>query len=213
MFISPDCRYPYPRIPNMCARMGNASIDPLIPLLRQQEYVWDCRYTGSMPASTDIDFNAFRDFYRTHRPENFFSLFRLQLLACGVDYPEDQAWLTCDSSVTIPEHPIIVNRTARFHNERFPWAAAIAQHGHRMAFVGLEHEYVEFCKLQPAVKVPWHRTANFLELARVINGSKVFIGNQSSALAIALGLGKNVIAEEWNCQSKLPCSSARIRSM
>ncbi len=197
MFISPDCRYPYPRVPNMCAVMGNATIDPLIPLLRQQEYVWDCRFTQSMPASTDIDFNAFRDFYRTHRPENFFSLFRLQLLACGVDYPEDQAWLSCDASVTIPGKPIICNRTARFQNPKFPWAAAIAQNGHRMAFVGLEKEYVEFCKLQPAIKVPWHKTENFLELARIINGSKVFIGNQSSSQAIALGLGKNVISETW----------------
>ena len=73
---------------------------------------------------------------------------------------------------------------------RFPWPALIAQHGHRMAFVGLEPEYVEFCKLQPAINVPWHKTANFLELARVINGSKVFIGNQSSSQAIALGLGR-----------------------
>lgn len=197
MFISPDCRYPYPRVPNMCRSMGNANVDPLIPLLRQQEYVWDCRFTQSMPHSTDIDFNAFRDFYRVHRPENFFSLFRLHLLACGVDYPEDQPWLTCDTAVEIPNRPIIVNRTARFHNEKFPWSALIAQHGHRMAFVGLADEYQEFRKLQPAVNVPWHQTANFLELARVINGSKVFIGNQSSAQAIAIGLGKNVISEVW----------------
>ncbi len=197
MYISPDCRYPYPRVPNMVHGMGNATIDPLIPLLRQQEYVWDCRFTTNMPASTDIDFNAFRDFYRTHRPENFFSLFKLQLLACGVDYPENEPWLLVDDPIVIPDRPIVVNRTARFQNPKFPWAAAIAQNGHRMAFVGLEHEYMEFCKLQPAVKVPWHRTANFLELARVINGSKVFIGNQSSAQAIALGLGKNVISEVW----------------
>ena len=198
MFISPDCRYPYPRVPNMVAKMGNATIDPLIPLLRQQDYVWDCRYTQSMPHSTDIDFNAFRDFYRIHRPENFFSLFRLHLLACGVDYPEDKPWLHLDSVISVPERPIIVNRTARFHNPRFPWGALIAQHGARMAFVGLADEYAEFCRLQPAVKVPWIQTPNFLELAKVIGGSKVFIGNQSSALAIAIGLGKNVIVEEWS---------------
>ena len=206
MFISPDCRFPYPRQPNMCQSMGNGNVDPLVPLLRQQEYVWDCRFTQSMPASTDVDFNAFRDFYRQHRPENFFSLFRLQLLACGVDYPESDTWLTIDGSIITPGKKIIVNRTARFHNERFQWSGLIAQHGHQMEFVGLETEYVEFCKLQPAIRIPWHRTSNFLELAKVINGSSVFIGNQSSALAIALGLGKNVIVEEWvsnpNCRLK-----------
>jgi len=206
MYISPDCRYPYPRVPNMSRGMGNANVDPLIPLLRQQDYVWDCRFTQSMPHSTDVDFNAFRDFYRVHRPENFFSLFRLHLLACGVDYPEDQPWLTMDSETIIPDRPIIVNRTARFHNDKFRWASLIAQHGHRMAFVGLRDEYDAFCKLQPAINVPWFQTSNFLELGRVINGSKVFIGNQSSPMAIALGLCKNVIQECWipnmNCQLK-----------
>ncbi len=206
MYVSPDCRYPYPLVPNMTRGMNNEMIDKLSPLLRHQDYIWDCRFTNSMPHSTDIDFNAFRDFYRTHRPENFFSLFRLQLLACGVEYPEDEPWLVVDDSIVTPDRPIIVNRTARFHNDLFPWGRLLAQHGHRIAFVGLRDEYETFCKIQPSIKIPWFQTPNFLDLAKVISGSKVFIGNQSSALAIALGLGKNVIVEEWranpNCRLK-----------
>ena len=86
MFISPDCRYPYPRVPNMTRNMGNHNVDPLIPLLRQQDYVWDCRFTGSMPASTDIDFNAFRDFYRTHQTGEFLFTFQTSAFSvrCGL---------------------------------------------------------------------------------------------------------------------------------
>jgi ADP-heptose:LPS heptosyltransferase len=36
-----------------------------------------------------------------------------------------------------------------------------------------------------------------MELARVIAGASVFIGNQSAPMAIAAGLGKNLIEECW----------------
>jgi ADP-heptose:LPS heptosyltransferase len=41
------------------------------------------------------------------------------------------------------------------------------------------------------------KTETILDLARVIAGAGVFIGNQSAPMAIALGLGKNVIQECW----------------
>lgn len=198
MYVSPECRYPYPRKPNLCWNMGNDTIAPLVPLLRQQDYVWDCRFTSGIPASTDVDFNAFREFYRTHRPENFFSLYRLHLLACGVDYPETDPWLTVDFGRKIDGRPIIVNRTPRYRNARFPWASLITQRAKQMAFVGLRDEYNEFCKVTPAaMTVPYVETPTLLDLARVIKGSSVFVGNQSSPMAIALGLGKNVVVEEW----------------
>ena len=40
-------------------------------------------------------------------------------------------------------------------------------------------------------------TANIMELARLIAGAGVLIGNQSAPMAIALGLGQNVIQECW----------------
>jgi hypothetical protein len=52
--------------------------------------------------------------------------------------------------------------------------------------------------------MPYVSTRDFLELARVIAGAKVFIGSQSSPMSIALGLGKNVIQdlllEDQNCR-------------
>lgn len=197
LYLSPDCRFPYPRVPKICANMSNDTINPIIGFIRSQPYVWDVRYTRQMPFSTDVDFNAFREFYKIHRPENYMSLFRLHLLSCGVDYPENQPWLMCNESREIEGRPIIVNRTSRYHNTKFPWAAAIAQHGHKMAFVGLKPEYDAFCALNTAVTVPWIETPTLMDLAKVVNGAKVFIGNQSTPLAIALGLGKNAIAEIW----------------
>ena len=77
-----------------------------------------------------------------------------------------------------------------------------------MVFVGHESEFTVFRELSEAAgkPVPWIRTANLVELARVVAGAEVFIGNQSSPMALALGLGINVIQECWqgnpNCVLK-----------
>ena len=65
-----------------------------------------------------------------------------------------------------------------------------------MAFVGLQEEYAEF--VSEFGYMPHVRTNDFLELARVIAGSKAFIGNQSSPLALAIGLGQNVMVEVFD---------------
>ena len=76
-----------------------------------------------------------------------------------------------------------------------------------MVFVGSPLEAQVFQGFgAPKVAIPYEATSNLLELARVIAGAKVFIGNQSAPMAIALGLGQNVIQEVWaqnpNCRLK-----------
>jgi hypothetical protein len=61
-------------------------------------------------------------------------------------------------------------------------------------FVGLPEEYEAFQK-QIGMAIPYHETRTMLELAQVIAGAEAFIGNQSQALAIAIGLGKNYACE------------------
>lgn len=206
LYLSPDCRYPYPRLPKMVAGMSNETIDPISGFIEDQDYIWQCRYTMTLPKSTDVDFNAFREFYKTHRPENFASLFKLHNLAAGTDHPEDEPWLTVKETTSIQGKPIVVNRTPRYHNPQFPWRQLIQQYGTKMLFVGLESEYQAFKSINPSVKVEYKKTETVRELASVIDGAKMFLGNQSSPLAIALGLGKNVVVEEWgsnsNCRLK-----------
>jgi ADP-heptose:LPS heptosyltransferase len=58
----------------------------------------------------------------------------------------------------------------------------------RAVFVGLADEHSAFCAAT-GWDIPHHATDNMLELASVIAGAKLFIGNQSQALALAIGLG------------------------
>jgi hypothetical protein len=206
LFLSSDCRYPFPSAPRI--KLTHPLANLLTPFFEQQPYVWQCKYTPTLPHSTDVDLNAFRVWYRDHKPSDILSLFRMHLTAFGLDYPEDKPWLTVNSVTRVPGRPIVVNRTPRYHNLHFPWLRLIREYGDRMVFVGLESEAAEFKKMCDAIgkTVPWFKTETLSDLAYAVAGAQVFIGNQSTPMALALGLGKNVIQECWqgnaNCLFK-----------
>lgn len=207
MFFSVDNRYPHPK-PTRWSQNGGSPgwVSNLAPLLEAQPYVWRALYTHGLPFSTDIDFNVFRQSYRTPNPDNWESLFRLQQKPFGLTLPEDKPWLTVNNPRPIEGKPIVVNRTARFQNDAFPWPRLVKEHGKQMQFVGDKTEHGYFC--QKFGFVEYTETANLLQVAELIAGAKVFIGNQSAPLAIALGLGQNSIIEVWvgnaNCNLHRP---------
>lgn len=209
LFLSGDNRFPYPRPtrwqtqgapPNWCGNLAS--------LLNVQPYIWNTMYTHGLPFSTDVDFNSFRAAYNGKGTSRFASLFELHQKPFGVTWPEDKPWLVVDREEHVEGRPIVVNRTERFHNDAFPWHALVDAYGDKMVFVGDPLEYGLWRQTFGAMKVPHQKTSNLLEVARLIAGAKVFIGNQSCPLAIAHGLGKRVIVEEWqanpNCALKRP---------
>jgi ADP-heptose:LPS heptosyltransferase len=108
-----------------------------------------------------------------------------------------EPWLKVGDPIVIEGKPIVVNRTERYQDWTWPWTALIEKFHDQMVFVGTEKEHELFCGLAPHCRVEYRPTKDALELARVIAGAKLFIGNQSLALAIAHGLGKQVRVEEW----------------
>ena len=65
--------------------------------------------------------------------------------------------------------------------------------------------------LTSSAPVSYLRTKNFLDLARVIRGAVLYVGNQSGPAAIAQGLRSNMILESvdrhhwaWNCHWERP---------
>jgi hypothetical protein len=61
--------------------------------------------------------------------------------------------------------------------------------------VGSPGEHADF--IERFGDVPYHPTANLLELASVIAGSRIFVGNQSSPYAISEGLKVRSVLEGW----------------
>jgi hypothetical protein len=88
---------------------------------------------------------------------------------------------------------VVVNRTGRYRNSYFPWREIVNFYGDRLLFVGVPHEYRDFCGEWGAIE--YAKTANMLEVAQVITASHLFIGNQSSPNAVAEGLKHPTIQE------------------
>lgn len=155
----------------------------LTPLLMSLDFVRSVKITDDPKTPCDYDFNKFRQIgliYAGHISRWYFYAF-----------PE----LTCDLSepIYIPpskEYPIILNRSARYHGGATspkqspsfdylflkPWSD-------QMGFVGLESEFNVIRKKLPGMTyVP---VDNFLQMASIIRGAELFIGNQSMAFALA----------------------------
>lgn len=88
---------------------------------------------------------------------------------------------------------IVIARSGRHRNLSFPWAEVVHKYSHRLLFVGLRHEWREF--IGHFGYVDYAPTENMLQVAQVIAGTELFIGNQSSPNAIAEGLKVNMIQE------------------
>lgn len=103
-----------------------------------------------------------------------------------------KAWLTCGKSPKAKDR-IIINRTDRYRNKFFPWNEIVQFYGKRLLFVGTPDEHEKFCN--DFGEVEYQKTKDMLDVAELINGSLLFIGNQSCANAIAEGLKHDLIQE------------------
>ena len=104
----------------------------------------------------------------------------------------NRPWLTVPSIELLPRgRTIVINRTERWiPTTPGPVWAELRRSGAeaQAVFVGLRHEYQKF-QADTHWSLPWIETPTMLDLAQVIAGAAQFIGNQSSALAMAIGLG------------------------
>lgn len=157
------------------------------PLLAKQEYIEHFGKHGKQAITHD------------------FSTFRKGGIPWGVPLGELHArwvrakvdfskpWLKANPAVR-SLGKIIVSKTARYTNQFFPWKALVKELGHKMIFVGLDQEWRTFCSMNCRY-VEFARTSNLLEVAELIAGSDLFIGNQSSPNAVAEGLKHPMVQE------------------
>jgi hypothetical protein len=158
---------------------------PLIKdLLESQSYIHAVRpHNGE-----EIDFDA-THFRRAGLPYGI-TLAQLQAQWLGLEPDLSWPWLSVK-----PEHraPIIIARSPRYQNCFFPWRQLVKEFGAHMQFVGLDHEYVEFCR--EFGHVARLCTNDLHDVAKAIAGSDLFIGNQSSPYAVCEGLKHDSILE------------------
>jgi len=117
----------------------------------------------------------------------------IKVKGIGQDFTASEPWLFNIEPSPRSKGRVVINRTGRYRNERFPWKEVVAHFRNRLLFVGLHHEWREFIGHHGYVE--YQPTADMLEVAQLIKGSDLFIGNQSCANAIAEGMKHSVVQE------------------
>lgn len=102
----------------------------------------------------------------------------------------DKRWLD------VPEKKVakvVISRSTRYHTKTFPWQRVADRYRLDCVFVGLAEEHRSFC--EQFGEVPFFKVRDAYEMAQVIEGSLLFIGNQGFPDAVAEGLKKRKIQE------------------
>ena len=174
--------------PHTAALLSRASV--IIPLLKSQAYI---RKVEVGDGDHSVDFSKFR---KNHRGTQTLSYSQTsyynEIESPPITFNSSESWIRVDPMKEMAGK-VIIARSARYHNPTFPWKEIVGHYGDRLIFVGLPAEHEVFCNQFGSVK--YHRTNDFLELARMISGAGIFIGNQSSPQSIAMGIGCQIIQE------------------
>lgn len=167
--------------------------DLIAPLAKAQPYIGDCRL---IEKTDHVDW-ASANFRIQHyqRGQTLMQAHLNNLIethGIGHEINGNEAWLTCEPSKE-SRGRVVINRTGRYTNPFFQWGQVVHHYRNRLLFVGLHHEWRDFCGNFGYVE--FRPTGNMLEVAQLIAGAELFIGNQSCANAIAEGLKKPLIQE------------------
>lgn len=164
------------------------------PLASAQPYIEDCRIR--VPGdNVDWESGGFRGSGLHSRNASLFEAQLSHLVHVrhmGREFTPDKPWLKATPSKE-SRGRIICNRSGRYRNGSFPWKRIVQHYGDLLLFVGLKHEHADFSGEFGMVE--YRQTDNCLQIAELIAGSEMFIGNQSCAMTIAEGLKHRSIQE------------------
>lgn len=190
LMIGPDVRLKTADIIPFREHMSRRLFNTIAPLLRRQPYVRQTYFYNFMP-KVDYDMNSFRMVEWVDQ-----NLAEMTLQGIGMS---GKMFLGhADPWLDVPEpvfgKPVLIHRSARYHNLKFPWRKVLTKYHGQIEFVGFPLEHSQFCK-EFGVDIPFHKSEDLLALARRIAGARLFIGNQSCPCAIAEGLKVSLVQE------------------
>jgi hypothetical protein len=182
-------------------RMTEEDFEMMRELMLHQKYVTDFKPWKGEEIDYELE-NAALHLETTVRPRNFSTQ---HAVAQGIDtnYHVRQLqmmpWMECREERKFPGRPIVVFRGPHYQNgnelESPTWKDLISRGlADQAVYVGIDSEHAWFEETLK-VKIPHYKTPDFMELARVIQGSELFISSMSSPSALALCLGKTMWLE------------------
>lgn len=172
------------------ASMRGERYNVIQPLLKTCPWITSVRYDDDPPYISH-DISTFRKRAVTNECD-LATWQGIHLEALNLDL---SPWITVETSGK-SKGRIVVARSPRYHNTRFPWKSISARYRDKLLFIGLADEYANF---KATVGRPVERVAvnDLVEMAQIIAGSELFIGNQSCPCWIAMALGARLIQETY----------------
>lgn len=174
-------------------RMDQQDLEYMRDFMLAQDYIQEF---DALPEGLEVehDLDRFREIFVDH-PANYISIYAFMFGIVDAYNLWMQPWLSVPEPWRVA--PVVINRTERslppVLSEK--WKTWQEQGIEKDAvFVGLDHEY-ELFKQQVGYDIPHVKTNTMLELASIIAGAELYIGNQSQGLALAQGLGTPYHAE------------------
>jgi hypothetical protein len=168
-------------------------LDSLVPLVRHQPYIGDVIH-GEYLTTPKYHFSEFRSGGLPYG----MNLAEIQARFCGVYDLKYTPWLTAPKDDSLAGK-VVIHRSPRYHTPHFPWSKIIKRFEPNVVAVGLPNEHEEFEKFL-GISVPFIETKDYLHLASLLQGCALFVGNQSSPHAIAMGLGVPIVQETYGRQ-------------
>tara|TARA_B110000196_G_C21070228_1_gene627081 strand:+ start:152 stop:1060 length:909 start_codon:yes stop_codon:yes gene_type:complete len=160
------------------------SINKILPLLSKQPYLKKVQIYNK--ESIDINLNYFRDL-----PINFnIDSVRWYFHITGIHGDLENPYLLNINKHKIKDKIVIIRSTRR---KNYLIDYKFLQNYNDVLFLGLPDEYEDLKKEIPNLQ--FYNCKDFLEMAEVINSSKIFIGNLSFGYTIAEGLKKPRLLE------------------
>ena len=169
-----------------------------IPLLESQHYIKKVdKWNQHQKVSLDIDI-----FRKVFPPKP--SLCEKILASFSVPFSEIQKpWIECEPKKIAR---VVFNRSFRYRNENTKYKEVLEENSDSAIFIGLPEEHQDF--ENKFGKIDYYKIKDFLEMAQVINGSELFVGNQSSPLALAIAMHKPYLQESYvhgaDCRIEIP---------
>jgi hypothetical protein len=153
-------------------------VSGLKPLIISQDYINDAAIFGQQ--EIHLDLTSFR---KAGFALDKGDIARWNFFTAGINADLSEPWLNVEPNRDFAES-IVLARSSRYNNALIDYS--FLSKYKNVTFVGVKSEYEQMAKLLPTLV--WHEVEDFLEMAEIIAGCKLFIGNQSFPYSIAEGL-------------------------
>lgn len=155
---------------------------PMKRLLDLQPYIEMVGY-GGWPTNGGVDLRKYRQVAnRAITGGERKHLADCHAETCNITIDRESAWIEDLEPLDFAD--ITINRSLRYHDKMGIDYCMLDNRGRQIIFLGRIEEYREFTQMYP-IKCWHYECEDALEMARIIIGSKLFVGNQSLGFALA----------------------------